>query len=110
MSKKHFACIAALFSSHFLFAQNDTAAKQLDEVVVTASKSNMKQSQTGKVITVISQDEISKSPAKTLGQLLNQQAGLSVNGSLNDAGTNQSIYLRGASSGRTLILIDGIPV
>ena len=48
--------------------------------------------------------------AKTLGQLLNEQAGLSVNGALNDAGTNQSIYLRGASSGRTLILIDGIPV
>ncbi|MES1220143.1 MAG: TonB-dependent receptor, partial [Bacteroidota bacterium] len=110
MSKKFFAFLAALMGSHFLFAQNDTTGKQLDEVVVTASKTNMKQSQTGKVITVISHDEINKSVAKTLGQLLNEQAGVTINGALNNAGTNQSIYLRGAASGRTLILIDGIPV
>ncbi|MBS1916565.1 MAG: TonB-dependent receptor [Bacteroidetes bacterium] len=110
MSKKFFAFLAALMGSHFLFAQNDTTGKQLDEVVVTASKSNMKQSQTGKVITVISHDEINKSVAKTLGQLLNEQAGITINGALNNAGSNQSIYMRGAASGRTLILIDGIPV
>jgi vitamin B12 transporter len=110
MSKKHFLFIASLSACNFLFAQKDTTIKQLDEVVITASKTNMKQSQTGKVITVISHDEINKSAAKTLGQLLNEQAGLNVNGALNNMGTNQSIYMRGASSGRTLILVDGIPV
>ena len=29
---------------------------------------------------------------------------------LHDPGTNQSIFIRGAGSGRTLLLIDGVPV
>ena len=86
---------------------NDSAAKQLDEVVVTATKYPVKQSQTGKVVIVIPHEEIEKSIGKPLGELLSEQAGITVNGSLNDAGTNQSVYIRGAGSGRTLVLIDG---
>lgn len=92
-------------------AQQDTlAGKSLDEVVVTANKFPQKQSTTGKVITVIGRDQIEKSSGKTMGQLLNEQAGLTINGAYNNLGTNQTVYMRGAASGRTLILIDGIPV
>ena len=35
---------------------------------------------------------------------------LSVSGALNNIGSNQTVYMRGASAGRTLILMDGIPV
>jgi vitamin B12 transporter len=92
------------------FAQNDSTVKQLDEVVVTATKYPVKQSQTGKVVIVIPHGEIEKSIGKPLGELLSEQAGITVNGALNDAGTNQSIFIRGAGSGRALVLIDGIPV
>lgn len=91
-------------------AQDSLGAKKLDEVIVTANKVSQKQSTTGKVVSVISREQIEKSTGRTVGQLLNEQAGITVNGALNNLGTNQSIYMRGAASGRTLILVDGIPV
>jgi vitamin B12 transporter len=42
--------------------------------------------------------------------VLNEQAGITINGALNNPGTNQSLFMRGSSGGRTLVLIDGIPV
>ncbi len=88
----------------------DTTVRNLDEVVVTATKYPIKQSQTGKVVIVIPHEEIEKSTGKPLGELLAEQAGITVNGALNDAGTNQSIFIRGAGSGRALVLIDGVPL
>src|ERR1022692_3410016 len=110
MSKKHFLIIAALSAANYLFAQKDSTVKQLDPVVITATKFPIRQSQTGKVIIVIDKQELDKSIGKNLGQILSEQAGLTVNGSLNNMGTNQSIYMRGAGPGRTLITIDGVPV
>jgi vitamin B12 transporter len=107
---KRLPTLLALCLGIHSYAQDTTKSKQLDEVIVTANKLAQKQSATGKVITVISKDVIEKSSGRTVGQLLNEQAGVSVNGSLNNIGTNQSVFMRGAASGRTLILLDGIPV
>ncbi|HEX6426232.1 MAG TPA: TonB-dependent receptor, partial [Niastella sp.] len=107
---KRLPTLLALCLGVHSYAQDTTTSKQLDEVIVTANKLVQKQSATGKVITVISKDLIEKSSGRTVGQLLNEQAGVSVNGSLNNIGTNQSVYMRGAASGRTLILLDGIPI
>jgi vitamin B12 transporter len=117
MNKQHWAfLLLPAFGISTSFAQTsaqtskDTVTKQLDQVVVTATKYPVKQSQTGKVVIVISHEEIEKSTGKPLGELLGEQAGIIVSGSLNDPGTNQSIFIRGAGSGRALLLIDGIPV
>ena len=107
---KRLPTLLALCLGIHSFAQDTSKSKQLDEVIVTANKLAQKQSSTGKVITVISKELIEKSSGRTVGQLLNEQAGVSVNGALNNIGTNQTVFMRGASSGRTLILLDGIPV
>src|ERR1035437_7992268 len=107
MKKKIFIAAAVIFSSQAQ-AQQDTARKTLDEVIVTANKYPQKQSTTGKVITVITKEQIEKSSGRTVAQLLNEQAGITINGALNNLGANQTVYLRGASDGRTLILMDGI--
>lgn len=106
--RKIFGLTALLFSSQ-LFAQTDTS-KSLNPVVITANKLPQKQSATGKVVSVISKEQIEKSGGRTVAQLLNEQASITVNGALNTLGTNQTVYVRGAASGRTLILLDGIPV
>ncbi len=93
-----------------LLSAQDSSFRQLDEVVVTANKFPQKQNTTGKVIAVIDQETIAGSAGKTLPQLLNEQAGVVVGGALNNLGSVQSVYVRGAASGRTLILLDGIPV
>lgn len=88
----------------------DTSRRQLDQVIVTATKYPVKQSQTGKVVIVVTHEELEKAAGKPLGEVLGEQAGITVSGALNDPGTNQSVFIRGAGSGRALILIDGIPL
>ena len=110
MSKKHFFFTAFLLSTlHITYAQDSTKTKQLDEVVVTATKYPVKQSMTGKVVTVIGKEELEKNAGRTLTQLLNEKAGVVINGALNNPGSVPTIFMRGAASGRALILIDGVP-
>jgi vitamin B12 transporter len=109
MKKKFFALTAVIISS-YAYSQDSSKVKELDEVVVTANKFSQKQSTTGKVIAVINKEQIERSSGRTVGQLLNEQAGLTINGALNNIGSNQSVYMRGAGTGRTLVLLDGIPV
>ncbi len=108
---KTLTLLAVLLITGSAFAQKDTIQTGiLDEVVVTANKTEQKQSTTGKVITVITKAQIEKSTGKTVAQLLNEQAGITINGALSNAGSVQTVFMRGGGSGRTLILMDGIPV
>lgn len=109
MKKGIFIAAAVLFSNH-LHAQKDSTSKTLDEVIVTANKFPQKQSETGKVVNIITQDQLQKSFGKSLSEVLNQQPGLNINGADNNLGTNQTVYIRGASSANTLIMLDGVPL
>ncbi len=114
MKKKIFVVAAVIFSSHLraqdvapLSSQDSTS---MDEVVVTATKTSVKQSQTGKVVTVINQATLQRNAGKTITEILNYQAGVFVNGANSNLGSNQDYYIRGAATSNTLILIDGVPV
>ncbi len=109
MKKKIFIAAAVLFSSQ-LQAQTTDSAKNLNEVVITATKFPIKQSLTGKVVTVIDQQQLQRNRGKSISEVLNTQTGIIVNGSSNVLGTNQDVYVRGAAAGKTLILLDGVPV
>jgi vitamin B12 transporter len=91
-------------------AQDSTATKQLDEVVITATRYPVKLSETGKVVNIISHEQIERSSGKSLSQLLTEQTGMIVNGANSNPGKDKSIFLRGASNDYTLILVDGVPV
>ncbi len=88
----------------------EKANYQLNEVVVTASKSPRKQSEIGKVVRVISAQQLEQNQGRSLTELLNQVAGLTIGGNGNNPGDIKALYLRGASAGNTLILLDGVPV
>jgi len=105
---KKLMLLTLLFSAKIVSAQQDTTT--LDEVVVTANKMAQKQSTTGKVVTVITKADLEKMGNKNLATLLQEQVGVTVNGASNNAGSVQTIFTRGASGGRTLVLLDGIPV
>lgn len=111
--KKRFLLLTAIIYGSQLQAQDSIPAKTkntLEEVVVTATKFSQKQSSTGKVVTVIPRELLEQQSGRTVTEILNQQAGIFINGANNSPGANQDIYLRGASTGNTLILIDGIPM
>ena len=107
MKKKIFVAAAVCFSSS-LYAQQEYSA--IDEVVVTATKTAIKQSSTGKVVSVITREMLEANISKTIPEILNYQAGIFVGGASNVPGSNQDYHIRGAAPANTLILIDGVPV
>ena len=107
MKKKIFIAAALLFNFASK-AQDSTSI--LNEVVVTANKFPAKTSLTGKVVTVISRDQLEKSGSKDLSQVLTEQVGLFINGANSNPGKDKSIYLRGAKADYTLIMVDGVPL
>ena len=110
MNKSLFMLASCLYFFQHIQAQTDSASKSMEEITVTANRFPQKQNTTGKVVTIIPRSVIEKSSGMGLGELLNQQAGLMLPGANNTLGTNQDVYMRGAATGNTLILLDGVPV
>ena len=108
--KKNFFVLAAAFVCTQLNAQEPQDSSLLNEVVVTANKYPNKTSLTGKVVTVISREQIEKSGGRDLSQLLSEQSGLFIAGANSNPGKDKSLYVRGARVEHTLITIDGVPV
>lgn len=101
--------MAAVIISSQLKAQDSTHIS-LDEVILTANKYPNKTSLTGKVVTIITKEQLERSGGKDLSQLLTEHAGIFISGANSNAGKDKSIYLRGSAVEYTLITIDGIPV
>ncbi len=107
--KKHFFVLAAVIISSTVQSQ-DTTGTSLDEVILTANKYPTKTSLTGKVVTIITKEQLERSGGKDLSQLLTEQAGVFIAGANSNTGKDKSLYLRGARTEHTLITVDGIPV
>lgn len=90
--------------------QDSLSSTTLREVVVTATKFPKNVSETGKVLTIIDEEQLSRSAGKDLSQLLNEQVGLVINGANSNPAKDKSVFLRGAAGKYTLILVDGVPV
>ena len=106
--------LACSFVSTNLFAQKNAVQKEnvevLNEVVVTATKFNLKKENTGKVIHVITQKQLQQNAGKTVIEILNTIAGIDVKGVNANASEPKSINIRGGRSRQVLVLIDGVPV
>ena len=115
--KKQFIIVGALacsIVSTSLYAQKSPTQKKgietLQEVVITATKFNLKKENTGKVIHVITQKELEQNAGKTVIEILNTIAGIDVKGVNANASEPRSINIRGGRSRQVLVLIDGVPV
>jgi len=105
--RKIFA-VAALIASSPLLAQDST--RTLDQVTVTATKYSVKTTETGKVVTLITRQDIEHAGSRDLAQVITELGGVFINGYTSNAGKEKNIYLRGARVDYTLITIDGVPV
>src|ERR1051326_503803 len=104
--KKFFIIVTATAGFLWAAAQKDsTKTSQLNEGVVTAAKTNLKQSQTGKIVTVLDHQTIANNVGRRASELLNTQAGFFLNGANNTPGTNIDAYFRGAGTGNLLIVV-----
>ncbi|KZK75164.1 MAG: TonB-dependent receptor [Pelodictyon luteolum] len=110
MNKKVFlAVMLGLLSSRGAFAEEASPTYMMDEVVVSATKTlNSISDAGGSSVTVITAEEIENSGQETVEELIKGTPGIDVaaNGGM---GTKTSVFMRGADSQHTLVLIDGIP-
>jgi vitamin B12 transporter len=84
-------------------------ATRLSPVVVTATRTETPIAETPASVTVVTAEEIEQQQAVTVTEVLRAVPGLDFaqNGS---RGTTTSVFIRGAESDQTLVLIDGVEV
>ena len=104
--------IAGLLGLAALGAQAQAPAfpptRNSDPVVVTASRS-LVAGATLRDATVITREELDASGALTLAEVLQRRAGIEVR-STGGPGQPQGLFIRGAGTAQTLVLIDGLRV
>ncbi len=106
---KFIIIILLVFYSFNLSAQNKNEPKQLEPVVVTATRTPVTQDQLGgSTVKVIGPEEIEASKQTRVADILRQVGGVDITSS-GGMGKQTSIFIRGADAKNTLVLIDGIP-
>ncbi len=101
--------IAILSTALAASALADEASGNTDTVVVTATRTDQPLALTGESLSVISAEQLRDQQTVALSDALAQTPGISVvrNGGV---GQTTSIGLRGAPSGQTLVLVDGVRI
>ncbi|WAT15829.1 TonB-dependent vitamin B12 receptor [Xanthomonas fragariae] len=103
------AVLAVSLSLCFANRAQAEVAIDLDEVVVTASRTAQTQDQTLAPVTVIDRAQIERRQANALQDLLRGEAGVSL---ANNGGPGKptSLFLRGTGSDHVVVLIDGVRI
>lgn len=83
---------------------------ELKEVVVSDTKFEQKRENSGKIIDVITAEDLEKKQGQSLSTILSQLAGVEINGNQSANSKNQGIYIRGGRNRQVAIYIDGVPV
>lgn len=99
-----------LFAAPPLYAENNApSAGTLDPLVVTATRTSETVDDTLSSVTLISRQDIERSQAQSMFDLLRGQMGLDVS-SVGGPGQPLSVFLRGTNSDHVLVLVDGVKV
>ncbi len=91
-------------------ANEDLADTSVEQIVVTANRSQQKQFLSLSSTQVISKAEIEMIQPQNITELLNTVAGGVTVANLGSAGQAASVYMRGTNSNHTLVLVDGVRV
>ena len=91
-----------------VFAQSGVSAEQ-SPIVVTATRIPTPESEVGSSVTVITAEDIRNKQYRTVPEALRAVPGLDVV-QAGGPGQQTSVFIRGASSSHTLVLVDGINI
>jgi vitamin B12 transporter len=108
-------CACLLLVGTIVFVVTGTSAAQspgvarIGSMFVTATRMAQPIEQLIADVTILDADEIARSGAQSLAELLQRQAGVEIiqNGG---PGSTSGVFIRGANRGQTLLLIDGLRV
>jgi len=108
-------CVLTFAATGIVSAQTNVVAgvesreteQELDEVTVTASRVELALNQAARLVTVITKEEIQRSPVQSIQDLLNYAANIDVM-QRGAHGVQADISIRGGSFDQTAILLNGI--
>ena len=101
--------LAALIAGLFTLPVQAAEIPTLDEIVVTATRTERSIDETLTATTVITRQEIERSQATSVPEILAGQAGITLSNN-GGAGKATSVFLRGTNADHVLVLIDGVKV
>ena len=112
MSTKIFFFIIPFLYPYYLFGQstilvNDSTKNKLEEVIITGTKTDRVLSSLPLNASIIKKEEIEKTNATRLSDIINEELGLIT---VSDFGGAEGIQMQGLDSEYTLILIDNQPL
>ncbi len=114
LNNKYLSLYFLLFFVNYSFSQetkviakDSTTTENLDEVIITATRTIRQLSSLPLPAQIISKKDIKRSNSIRLNDILNEQTGLIT---VPDFGGGEGIQLQGLDSQYTLILVDGVPL
>ncbi|WP_378188333.1 TonB-dependent receptor plug domain-containing protein [Aquimarina sp. W85] len=114
MNKKTMLGTALCIWAAQLITSQETTSQQpineLEEVVISDSKFDLKREQSGKIITKITAQELKRSQGQSVATVLNRVAGIYMNGSNNAAGAVITTNVRGGGNRQVVVRVDGVTV
>ncbi len=107
MNITHKLVIILLCIATSINAQNNVDTIKLKEVSIASNRISLPFSKTSRTITLITSEDIVKSSATNVADLLQNVAGIDVRRRGID-GMQSDLYIRGGNFDQTLVLIDGV--
>jgi len=80
----------------------------LDEIIVSATKTEEKRSDVPNAVILLSREDIAKSPALSLGDSLGNETGIDLRAHGDFGGATEELHIRGMGADGTQILVNGI--
>jgi len=102
-----------MLASSFAFSQtqeNEAKSFDLDEVILSDSRFELKRENSGKTVIKITAQELEQKSGQTVAEIINTKSGITINGQYGQAGNTLSTFVRGGQNRQILVLIDGIAV
>lgn len=103
------AGLASLGAQAQTLPYGPTTTQSLEQVIVTATRSLAPTAPTLRDAQVITRDDLDRAGNLSLAEVLQRQAGVEFRAT-GGAGQPTGLFLRGANTGHTLVLIDGVRV
>ena len=101
--------LSACMSAALLTPTYAQAPQNIDEVIITATRVAQKADSVLAQTTIISRDQIASAGSATLAEILQRYAGVEIRAT-GTAGQPSGIFMRGANTSHTLVLVDGVRV
>ena len=84
-------------------------ANEISPIFITATRQEQRVNESIASITVIERDEIGRFGGSTIGEVISRGVGVEISRQ-GSVGASESVFIRGANSGHTLVLIDGVRI